>query len=313
MITLYGVGPGFGLPEVSPFVTKTEVQLRMAGLPYRKEPTGSSGRRRASSRTSTIPARSCPIPPSSATIWSGPTASISTRASAPASAPIAWAVERMLENHLGWASSYFRWIVPENFAAGPAHLFDHAPEALRESLRREVQARIADRLFGQGMGRHSHEEIAELGTRTLWSLAAILGDKPYLMGDRPTAVDATALGMLAGLLAPVFRSPLREMVEDTDNLALYTARMMRRFYPEFVWEPGEQVRLSRLARPRERIDVVLAPSAERRPSPRRAAYGLGQAARSVDWMRWMPAPSRSFQALAREPPASMPRQASSIT
>src|SRR5260370_16552292 len=37
MIPLYGFGPGFGLPEISPFVTKTEVQLKMAGLAYRKE------------------------------------------------------------------------------------------------------------------------------------------------------------------------------------------------------------------------------------------------------------------------------------
>src|SRR6201985_89746 len=36
MITLYGFGPGFGLPEISPYVTKTEVQLKMAGLDYRK-------------------------------------------------------------------------------------------------------------------------------------------------------------------------------------------------------------------------------------------------------------------------------------
>ena len=37
MITLFGAGPGFGLPEISPYVTKTEVQLQLAGLVYRKE------------------------------------------------------------------------------------------------------------------------------------------------------------------------------------------------------------------------------------------------------------------------------------
>lgn len=38
MIVLHGAGAGFGLPEISPFVTKTEVQLKMAGLPYQKQP-----------------------------------------------------------------------------------------------------------------------------------------------------------------------------------------------------------------------------------------------------------------------------------
>src|SRR6266849_226239 len=37
MIPLCGFAPGFGLPAISPFVTKTEVQLTMAGLAYRKE------------------------------------------------------------------------------------------------------------------------------------------------------------------------------------------------------------------------------------------------------------------------------------
>ena len=36
MITLYGFGPAFGLPDPSPYVMKTEVQLKMAGLGYLK-------------------------------------------------------------------------------------------------------------------------------------------------------------------------------------------------------------------------------------------------------------------------------------
>jgi glutathione S-transferase len=35
MITLFGFGPAFGLPDPSPFVMKTEVQLKMAGLSYK--------------------------------------------------------------------------------------------------------------------------------------------------------------------------------------------------------------------------------------------------------------------------------------
>jgi len=37
MITLYSFGPGFGLPDPSPFVTKAEVLLKMAELPYRTD------------------------------------------------------------------------------------------------------------------------------------------------------------------------------------------------------------------------------------------------------------------------------------
>src|SRR5205809_2440263 len=35
VITLYSFGPGFGLPDPSPFVMKVEILLKMAKLPYR--------------------------------------------------------------------------------------------------------------------------------------------------------------------------------------------------------------------------------------------------------------------------------------
>src|SRR4051812_34985769 len=40
MITLYAFGPAFGLPDPSPFVTKAEMLLKLAGLPYRTDTGG---------------------------------------------------------------------------------------------------------------------------------------------------------------------------------------------------------------------------------------------------------------------------------
>ena len=40
MITLYAFGPLFDLPDASPYVMKTEIQLRMAGLAYQKDFSG---------------------------------------------------------------------------------------------------------------------------------------------------------------------------------------------------------------------------------------------------------------------------------
>jgi glutathione S-transferase len=235
-ITLFAFGPGFGLPEVSPFCTKTEVQLKMAGLPYRKEmakpedsPKGQlpyiddNGERIADSHF----IRAHIERKYGIDFDEGLDAAERAQA---------WAVERMLENHFNWASGYTRWIIPANFEIGPARFFDDVPEPMRAKVRDDVRGRVANRLFEVGMARHTPDEIAELGDRSLMALSALLGDKPYLMGERPSSVDATMFGMLAGILTPFFDSPLRRRAESYPNLVAYTARLMRQYYPEHVWQ-----------------------------------------------------------------------------
>jgi glutathione S-transferase len=144
----------------------------------------------------------------------------------------------MLENHFGFAIGYFRWLDPANFAKGPAHFFDHAPDAIRDTLRRDVQARVADNMKAVGMARHAPDEIVRLGERSLMALSVLLGDKAYLFGDKPCGTDATAFAMLAAALTPFFDSPLRRRAESYGNLVGYTDRLMREYYPAFRWKPS---------------------------------------------------------------------------
>jgi glutathione S-transferase len=234
MITLYGSFPAFGLPQASPFVMKTEVQLKMAEIPYRLE-RGS----RDDGPKGKIPyiveahhklgdstfIRDHIEKTYGIDLDRGLTADMRARA---------WAIERMLEDHLYWAVVYSRWMDDENFEKGPAHFFDTLPPAARENVRTEAREHVAQMLYGQGLGRHSPEEVEDLGCRSIAALASLLGNKAYLMGPAPSAVDATAFAMIAALTTPVFRSGLRDFAESRANLIIYRDRMMREHYPSFA-------------------------------------------------------------------------------
>lgn len=237
-IILTGGGPAFGLPEVSPYVTKTEVQLTMACLPYEKR----------FDRPESSPKGQLP--------WiedAGERIADSTFIRAyleraygvdldaglsQAERAQAWTIERMLENHLGWVMAYYRFL-PENFAKGPAHWFDEAPEAMREALRAGLLDAVRQNLMSIGIMRHTPEEILWLGEKSLTALAVLLDEKPFLFGERPTGTDAFAFAVLAQSLTPVFESPLRDAIEARPALVAYTARMMKRFYPDFEWTARE--------------------------------------------------------------------------
>ncbi len=237
MIILYGGGPNFGLPETSPYVTKTEIQLQLAGLPFRKvmasppdSPKGQlpfiddDGEKIANStfiRTHIERKYGVDLDQG-----------LDRRERA-----LAWTIERTVENHFGWTVGYGRFFIAANFAKGPAHFFDKAPEAAREQLRADLLERVRNRFFEVGITRHTAPEIEWLGARTLETLSVVLGNQDYLFGDRPTGSDAITFAMLAGLFTPFFDMPLGRHADSLPNLRAYTDRMMARFYPEFAWQP----------------------------------------------------------------------------
>jgi glutathione S-transferase len=249
-IVLFGFGPKFDLPEASPFVMKTETQLRMAGLPYEKDLTG-----RAAAPKGKLPyiKDGAAIVADSTFIrqhleWSygvdfDAGYGLAERAQG-------WAVERLLEDHLYWIAMKYRWLDPVNFAKGPAHFFDSAPADIRDKLREEAREGVRQRMHGHGIGRHSDEDVLFLATHSLYSLATLLGDKPYLLGDRPCGTDATALAMLAAIMTPFFPGDLRDTAMGFDNLYPYVLRMLDRYYADVdreEWPAAQQAALSCVA------------------------------------------------------------------
>ena len=234
MITLYTFGPRFGLPDPSPFVTKAEVLLKMAGLDYRTDTTGF---RKA-------PKGKLPYIDDAGTIVADSTfirRHLETahgidfdRGLTPADKAVGWAVERMCEEHLYWAIMDSRWLVDENWVKGPRLFFDFVPAPLRPLVAFIVRRQIRSALRAQGLGRHARSDIEALAIRDLDSISILLGDKPWLLGAEPSGFDASVWAFVAGSLCPHFTSPIGEHGRSLPNLVAYRDRGMKRWFPELA-------------------------------------------------------------------------------
>jgi hypothetical protein len=60
-----------------------------------------------------------------------------------------------------------------------------------------IRIQLKESAWGQGMGRHTKEEVYEMGLKDLRALSAYLGTKPYFTGDKVTELDCVAFGQLA--------------------------------------------------------------------------------------------------------------------
>ena len=231
MITLYTFGPAFGLPDPSPFVSKVETLLKMAGVPYRTSTEGFG--KAPKGKLPYIDDDGERIADSTFIRWH-----IEKRygfdfdrgLSAEARA-VAWAFEKMAEDNLYWAVVDSRWTDDGNFQKGPMNFFRKVPAPLRPIVVAMVRRQLRKTLHGQGMGRHSTAEIVALATRSVDAIADYLGSKPFFMGAEPLGVDATMFAFAASVLCPVFDTPIRTAAERHDNLKRYIGRMTARFYP----------------------------------------------------------------------------------
>ena len=234
MITVYTFGPAFAQADPSPFVVKALTLMKMSGLDYEVE---AGDVRKA-------PKSKLPFISDSGQIIADSTfikmhleqvhgVDFSGGYSAQELA-IGWSVEKMLEDHLYWIVVDARWMDDENFNKGPKRFFEKIPAPARPLVHWMVRKEIRRNLWGQGLGRHTSEELHQLAEKDLAAVAAILGDKPYLLGDRPCGFDASCYGFVSATLVPMFDHPTTAAARRHPNLVAYAERMRDQYFPELA-------------------------------------------------------------------------------
>ncbi|WP_309890342.1 glutathione S-transferase family protein [Archangium sp.] len=226
----------WGLPNVSPACMKLETWLRMAEIPYElpaldlvNAPKGKvpyivelDGSRMGDSTFIIEHLKS--------KVGKDPDAHLTDEQRA-----ISLAFRRMMKENFYWVIVQSRYKDEPNWKIYKElvlTLLDGVPMEQRPMVCDMYKQRIEGQMYGHGIGRHSAKEVYELGIADLKSVSDMLGNKPYLLGDRPSTVDATVYAYVANLLQTPVDCAAKDYGLSLKNVVDYLERMELRYFPE---------------------------------------------------------------------------------
>jgi len=235
MIKLYSFGPAFGVPDPSPFVMKIDAWMRLSGITFehisgvgnlRKAPKGKlpyiddEGTQVADSHLIIDHLRRRYGSPLDDGLTSEQRA-------------IATLIGKSLDEHLYWCLVYSRWMRPDTWPRVKDAFFKVLPFPLRVIIPWFAQRGVRRALHLQGLGRHSDEQILVIATEMLQALSDLLGDRAFLLGERPSTLDATAFAFLCELILSDLHNPFSERARGFENLVHYCERIRDEYYPQW--------------------------------------------------------------------------------
>jgi glutathione S-transferase len=228
MIHLYAFAPHWGLVDISPFVTKVDVYLRLAELPYKMVPFSMESFTAAPKGKLPYIVDGHETIADSGFIIDYLTQKYGDPLDAklgPSVRAAGHAIKRMLEEDFYWVIVAERWRDTETAVEQYPVMVGQPPEFVKA-----VVDSLLGELRGHGMGRHSADDVENIGKADLIALSDFLGENPYLLGEEPTSYDATAYSFVAHTIQPDYDSRMRRFIKTLPNLMQYWDRLKSRLY-----------------------------------------------------------------------------------
>lgn len=235
MITLFQFHRVWGLPNASPFCMKIETYLRMTGLPYETKFVNNPQK---------SPKRKLPFIKIDGTLYPDSELIIDElkarfgdvldKELTKEQRALAVLIDLTFSERLYWVEFYQRWQNDAGWAVLKDTMFGKLPSLAKLFVPNMVRKNMLKELDGQGMGRHSPEEVAQLGIKAIDAIAITLGENKYFLGDKPTSIDATAFSFLVNILWTPLNDLFKQHALQLDNLNAYCHRMWDEFYPDFM-------------------------------------------------------------------------------
>lgn len=231
MLKLVTFAPAFGAPSASPFGVKAMCLLKLAGAKF--EVVAGDPRKAPKAKLPMLVDGDKIIPDSEA-IRSYLEQKFSVDFDAglsPEQRATSRAVIRMCDEHLYFALVCDRWLVDANWVVVKETFFGKIPKLMRGFITKKIRQKVRDSMHAQGMGRHSVEEQFVRADMDIKAVLALLGDKPFLFGDTPTAADASAAPVIASMAGSPTETMLSKRINADAPLMAYLNRVREALHP----------------------------------------------------------------------------------
>ena len=249
MIKMYGHVPAWGIPDISPFVSKIDCYLRMVELPFElvlgdlnTAPTGKLPYIEDGDRT--ITDTSFILEYLKDTYGDPLDETLSGEQQA-----VALTFWRLMGESFYWTVVQARYRRDQDFKLYDPlwALFFGAlePEARRAAIL-DARERLLLEFYQSGRGRLSYAEAEHIGCREVAAVCAYLANKDYLFGPQPSSADAAVYAFFANLIYTPFPSGVTKYINAQPNIVAYMERISNAYYPDleaareaYVTSPNE--------------------------------------------------------------------------
>ena len=236
MLTLYSFGPCFGVADLSPFVLKVDLYLRVTGIEFQNKSSIGNLQKAPKGKLPFIIDDGQQIADSHhilAYLQKKYPNALDQHLSEEQKAS-AYLMAKSLDENLYWCIVYSRWIRDDTWPIIKQAFFSNMPFPVKYIAPFVAQKGVKDALKKQGIGRHSNEEIMRLTHETLSSLSTLLSNKSYFYGEEITTFDIQAFAFLAELILVNLNNPMIEMARTFANLVAFCDRIQDQYYPELI-------------------------------------------------------------------------------
>ena len=145
------------------------------------------------------------------------------------------AFRRLAEESLYWSIVAARWVDQANWPTLRDRIFQPIPKLVRPLIAGHIRKSLLRDMRGHGAGRHTLAEQYQIGVDNLRAISDWLGDKPYMHGPEPTAVDASIGAFVASVVGEPFDTPIRKAARAAPNLAAYADRISQKYYTSYEY------------------------------------------------------------------------------